>query len=122
MTATVDFRRSDHERAVETATGPPPSLPRERHESLCLSELVNDILEDDAEILRQAGDFMQTLPTDGDGDSEHDDVGGHDVNHDPLGVAMSPPDPFAGLGVDDFQSVVGLSESICERNYCSATN
>lgn len=84
MTATVDFRRSDHEREVAPAA-------RGRDESLCLSELMDEILENDAGILDQANDFMHLLPG-------VDDMGN---------MASFHLDPFSVFEEEDIEPVVG---------------
>ncbi|XP_022691304.1 uncharacterized protein LOC111261790 isoform X3 [Varroa jacobsoni] len=93
MTATVDFRRSDHEREVAPAA-------RGRDESLCLSELMDEILENDAGILDQANDFMHLLPG-------VDDMGNMASFHlDPFSVFEEEDiEPvFASLGDDSSQT------------------
>ncbi|OQR75904.1 hypothetical protein BIW11_08123 [Tropilaelaps mercedesae] len=86
MTATMDYRRSDHQRESRP--------PRARQESLCLSEFVDEILQNDADILRQADDFMHLFPV------------GDDIAN------IGNLDPFSNIDGEDIESVfVPLGDS-----------
>lgn len=82
MTATMDRRRSDHERS-DNSTGL-----HVRQESLCLSEFVDEILQNEADILEGADDFMNLLP---------------------FGATSDASNGFTAFDGDDIELVVGGS-------------